>query len=446
MNFENVKTSLVEAAKGAGLKEYEIYYMQEESISAETLEDEISAFSSSVCGGVNFRCIHNGKMGYASSELLEEDEMRALVARAMSNAENMDTETDAQIFEGSEKYNEPLGLKHQRVDAARLKQVALDLQRCTYAQSELVAMGTQSAAMASKIDVMLINSHGLELSNSLYMCGAYTDAVVKRGEDAEDEFETASGLEPEMLEEASKKAVSGAIAKLGAAQIDSGKYDIIFSGKQMRALLGTYASAFSGKQAYNGLSLLAGKEGEKVASDCITIVDDPAREGSTMQTHFDGEGVATYRKNVIENGILKTLLYDIETAKKAGCITTGNGKRSSYASSIAIAPYNFYILGGDRSLSDIITGVSKGIYITELKGLHAGANAVTGDFSLESAGFIIENGKLGGAVRSFTVAGNFFELLKNIEEISNEVDFSLPSLTAFGAPDVLVRGMSIAGK
>ena len=93
-----------------------------------------------------------------------------------------------------------------------------------------------------------------------------------------------------------------------------------------------------------------------------------------------------------------------------------------------------------------MSGVTKGIYITELKGLHAGANAITGDFSIESAGFLIESGKRCGAVKSFTVAGNFFDLIKNIEDISNNVDFSIPSLTAFGAPDVLVRQMSVAGK
>ena len=112
------------------------------------------------------------------------------------------------------------------------------------------------------------------------------------------------------------------------------------------------------------------------------------------------------------------MLYDLATAKKVGVSSTGNGQRASYTSPVNISPYNFYIKGGEKSFDALISGVEKGIYITELKGLHAGANAVTGDFSIESAGFLIENGKLGGAVKSFTVAGNFFDLLKNIEDIS----------------------------
>ena len=95
----------------------------------------------------------------------------------------------------------------------------------------------------------------------------------------------------------------------------------------------------------------------------------------------------------------------------------------------------------------LLQQVGNGVYITELKGIHAGANAVTGDFSIESAGFLIENGKIGAPIKSFTVAGNFFELLKNIDSLSDTVDWGIPGgFTAFGAPAVLVRDMSVAGK
>jgi PmbA protein len=88
-----------------------------------------------------------------------------------------------------------------------------------------------------------------------------------------------------------------------------------------------------------------------------------------------------------------------------------------------------------------------GIYITEVKGLHAGANAVTGDFSVESAGFLIENGKKTRAIKNFTVAGNFFELLKSITALSDKIELGVPmSSTAFGSPAVLVPDMSVAGE
>ncbi len=446
MNFLQAKEILTAAAKAAGLTEYEIYYIQSESMAAETLKDEISSFSSSVEGGISFRCISNGKMGYASSELFEKEEMEALVKRAISNAANMDGEEIPEIFAGSEEYPETTHKAPADVSASTLKDVALDLQKKTYAESEYVTDGTQSGTFVSKMDVALVNSYGLELRNTLGSCGSYVQAVVNREGESEAEFKLCEGFEGGKFDSITHRTVEGALQKLGATEVESGKYDIIFSAKEMKSVLSTFSSVFSGKMAYEGLSLLKGKVGEKIAADCITVVDDPMREGSSMQTSFDGEGVATYTKNVIEDGVLKTLLYDLATAKKVGTHSTGNGHRGSYTSPVSIAPYNFYIKGGEKTLDELMAGVEKGIYITELKGLHAGANAVTGDFSIESAGFLIENGKMGGAVKSFTVAGNFFELLLGIEDISNKVDFSFGSLTAFGSPDVLVRNMSVAGK
>ena len=448
MKFDQVKASLVAAAVAAGLSEYEIYYMNDVSISAETLKDEISSFGSGVGGGVCFRCIYNGKMGYASSELLEEEEMKALVSRAISNAENMDSDGDAPIiFAGSASYASHSASVSELPGASVLKEIALDVQKRTYAANTAVTDGTQSGVMASKSEIELINSHGLELRNTVGMSGVFVQAVVCVDGESEDEFDFSEGLSEKSYEGISERTVKRALSKLGAGSVDSGKYDIVFSGKQMRALLGAFSEVFSGKQALNGLSLLEGKVGERVASDCVTLVDDPMRSESPMQTHFDGEGVATYRKNVIEKGVLKTLLYDLSTAAKKGCESTGNGQRASYTSPVDIAPYNFYIEGGEKSFEELIFGVERGIYVTELKGLHAGANAVTGDFSIESAGFMIENGKLCGAVKSFTVAGNFFDLMKNIEDISSDVDFGIPSsFTVFGAPDALIRQMSVAGK
>ena len=211
-------------------------------------------------------------------------------------------------------------------------------------------------------------------------------------------------------------------------------------------MLSTFKSVFSGKNARLGLSLLADKEGEKIASECVTLIDDPLMENNPATTPFDGEGVATYRKSVIENGVLQTLLYDIANAHKAGVNSTGNGQRASYAQQVNIAPFCFYIKEGSVSFEQALARMGDGLYVTELKGLHAGANAVTGDFSIESAGYLVENGMVSKAVKGFTVAGNFFEMLKSIEAVCDTVKFGLPSgFTTLGSPDVLLSEMSVAG-
>jgi PmbA protein len=195
------------------------------------------------------------------------------------------------------------------------------------------------------------------------------------------------------------------------------------------------------------MSLLAGKEGEKIASEIVNITDDPMREGVSIQTNFDAEGVAAYRKSIVEGGVLKTMLHNRETAKKAGVESTGNASKGGYASPVAVSPYAFCLEAGDKTEDELFAMAEGGIYITELKGLHAGANPITGDFSIESAGFKIVDGKLGEAVKSFTIAGNFFELLKSIAALSDTVEVAVTGgFTTFGSPAVLIHNMSVAGK
>lgn len=444
MDFEILRGILETEAKARGIDEYEIYFTSSQSVSTETLADDISSFASGTGAGVSFRCVVDGSIGNASTELFEENELKSLVARAQANAAVIESDSPAIIYGGSESYASPQKTAAQIPSAAEVKRLALKLQEKTYAESELVTDGTQSGVFAEASRYELANSKGLRLSNTVSVKGAFVQAVVNREGEAQEAFDFCTGYDDANL--LSRKAVKEAISKLGAAEIPSGKYKIIIDGKQMRALLSTFSSVFSGKNALLGLSLLAGKEGERIAAECVTLVDDPMREGSDMTTAFDGEGVATYKKNVVENGVLNTLLYDLAHAAKAGKTTTANGQRGSYASQVNIAPFCFYIKEGTLTDGELLRKMGDGLYITELKGLHAGADAVTGDFSIESAGYTVENGKLGRAVKGFTVAGNFFELLKNIEAVSDNVKFGLPSgLTSFGSPDVCVGEMSVAG-
>ena len=221
---------------------------------------------------------------------------------------------------------------------------------------------------------------------------------------------------------------------------------MIFSAKQVRALIGAFCGIFSGKNALLGLSLLAGKEEQTVASPLLTLIDDPFYAENPMQMPFDAEGVATKTKNLIENGVLKTLLYDLTYAKKAGKQPTGNAARGSIADPVSIGTYCLRIAPGADSPAQLLEKMGNGLYITELKGLHAGADAVTGDFSIESAGFLVENGKRKAPVHSFTVAGNFFELLRSIDGVADNVEMSLPSVSCTAAPDLLIRGLSVAGE
>ncbi len=446
MEFIEIKRIIDDEAKLRSVDEYELYYSKGTSISTETLKSEISSFASSASGGLCFRCITDGKMGYAATELFEEEELRSLVTRACENAKSIE-KAEGEIFAGSKEYEELPERKYAPMTAGDLKKIALEIQEKTYAEDSRVTDGTQSAAVTSYSELHISNSHGLELSRSAGASVVYAMPVIKDGDESQSGFEMeiySNNTDPEKL---AKGAVEKAISKLGARSIPSGKYNVVLDGKQMRTLLGVFSAAFSAKQAQSGLSLLAGKEGEKIGADIVTLTDDPMRDEMPFITNFDAEGVAAHKKTVIDHGVLKTLLYNLETAKKAGVESTGNASKGGYDSPVGISPYAFFIEAGDRSLDELFAQADNGIYITELKGLHAGADAVTGDFSVESAGYMIEGGKKTYAIKNFTIAGNFFKLLLDIVALSDKIEYGVPGgYTVIGAPAALLRDMSVAGE
>ena len=446
MNFEQIKKMLESEAKRLDIKEYDIFYVCSEGISAETLKDDISSFSSNVEGGVNFRCIVDGHIGCAGTQMFEESEILSLVSRAAANASLIENDEKGIIFGGSESYPEVPETNIAMPNAAEIKDFALKMQNQLYKESEYITDGTCTGRTASSFEMKLFNSKGLDLSykGAYEMC--YAQAVVSVNGESVEGFDFLSDCSERQITELPKKVTALALEKIGAGEVASGKYKIILDGKEMRNMLSAFAGAFSGKQALLGLSLLGDKVGEKVASECITVVDDPRCEWNPMKMSFDGEGVATYKKNVIEKGVLKTLLYDLATAERAGVQTTGNGQRTSYTAQVGIRPFAFYIEAGELNDDALKELMGDGIYITELKGLHSGLDSVTGDFSLESAGFTVENGKKTKAVKGFTVAGNFFDMPKNIVAVSSEIKHGGGGSTCFASPDILLGEMSVAGK
>lgn len=446
MNFEKLKNVIAEAAREAGVGEYEIYYTSSTQTTVGGLNRALNQFSSSTDGGVCLRVLVDGKMGYAATQLMEPEEMSELVLRAIDNAKNTEKPDETGLFAGSDSYEEPRMKQCEPLDAAELKRMALDVMEKCYAKSDKVCDGTSSEAITLGSTVRIVNSHGLDLVNNCAANAVIADAVIAEGEDKQSDFSIKICDETLDLDDVAQKAVDKALSKLGAGLVDTGKYDVIISGEQMRSILSAFSPAFSAKNAQMGLSLLAGKEGTAVAAPCITVTDDPMREGSTLGTTFDDEGVATHRKTVIEKGVLKTLLHNRETAKRAGVETTANASKASYSAPVGISPYVFCIEAGELTDEELLEKMGDGIIVTEVKGLHAGADAVTGDFSLESAGYMVRGGKRAEAVKSFTIAGNFFELIKNIDSVASTVKVNFLDSTTFGSPDVLVRGMSVAGK
>ncbi len=448
MNFTEIKNVLFTAAKAAGLTEYDVYYRVSTDLSAEALNGAPSAASFGAKGGVTFRCVVDGRLGAASGECLTESELQALIPRAMANALLVDADEEPIFYlpGQGEGYAVCTAEMPPMPEMGALRHAAMRLQERVYQGTPLAADGTESGVGGATVTVALANSRGLDLSHTAAMHYASVEAVVNKDGEPSFGYATGGALDDAALDAMADRATDDALARLGAGALKTGQYHAVFSARQVRALLGTYAGIFNGKNALLGLSLLGDKVGTEIAVPILSLYDDPFYEGNTMQMPFDAEGVPTRRKALVERGVLKTLLYDLTTAGKAGVTTTGNAARGSYAAAVSISPFCLSLGAGDKTLDELFCFVGDGIYITELKGLHAGCDAVTGDFSIEAAGFLIKDGKKAAPVRSFTVAGNFYDLLKSVTAVGSEIEKGISSFSMTAAPAVAVSGISVAGE
>ena len=436
MNFAQFKEIVVAKAQAMGIADYELYYQAEESTSVSAFQHEINQFTASLEGGVCFRCIVGGKMGYASTEAMCEAEAEAIVERAAENASVLEADEPVFLGEGGKTYAAVEDKSYPLPSTEELIAKVLSTQEAIYQADPAVVDGSSTQGISQRSSIAIVNSKGLDLSTEIAMSGLVVAAVVQQGQEKANDYQIKLGALDTLDSEAlTKKAAETALRKLGGEVAPTGQYPVIFDSEAMSDLLRTFGSIFSSEAAQKGLSRLSGKEGEVIASEVVTLVDDPFHPENPMPMPFDAEGSPTFKKNIIEKGVL------------AGKETTGNASKAGYDAPVGIRPFTMYLEGGDLTPEQLLEKAGNGVYINSLGGLHAGTNPVTGDFSLQSAGFMIEGGKKTTAVKSFTVAGNFYSLLQNIVAVAN--NSHLPTamgMTAFGAPDTLVEGLSIAGK
>ena len=448
MTFNEFKELVIAECAALGITEYELYYQVGSSTSVDTFQHSLNEFTSSYSGGLCFRCIVNGKMGYASTEDLSAEQAKAVVAKAVDSASVLESEEMVFLGEGGQEY-EPLNIAaYELPTTEELISTVLATQEKIYAADPAVIDGCQTQGIIETSEVAIYNSKGLDLHHSSNAAGLIAVGVVSNGQEMSNDYQIKLGKLDEIdTDQLVKKAVDGAKVKLGGEVAPTGQYPVIFNPDAMASLLNVYSSIFSSENAQKGLSKLAGAEGQVIAAPCVTLVDDPFHKENPEPINFDAEGSPTHKKNVIDGGVLTTLLYNLKTAAVAGKKTTGNAAKGGYDSPVAVRPFTMYLENGNMTEEELLQKAGNGVYINDLSGLHAGADPISGDFSLQSAGYMIENGKKTTYVKSFTVAGNFYDVLKSVVALADNC--TLPNamgMTAFGSPSVLVEGLSIAGK
>ncbi|WP_437281025.1 metallopeptidase TldD-related protein [Sorangium sp. So ce375] len=235
-----------------------------------------------------------------------------------------------------------------------------------------------------------------------------------------------------------REAARRTLRKLGARKVATCEAPVVFDPDAARSMIGLLGSCIMGSSIWRKSSYLVGREGTRIASDLITIVDDPLIPRAPGSRPFDGEGLLARRNVVVEQGVLKTYLCDSYSGRKLKRPPTASASRGA-GGGVGPSTSNFMLRPTSTPAAEIVRSTSRGLYVTEMMGF--GFNAVTGDFSRGASGFWIENGELAYPVSEVTISLNLDELLQRIDAVGDDLDLR----TSTSSPTFRVSSMTIAG-
>ena len=432
------------AAKEAGFENFEIFQELNEERTFTWFEGELDTYVTSHVLGTAFRGMYEGKMVNASSEDTSDDQMDDVLS-SMKTQAAMITSEDAEMPRGKEEINALEKKEFVHFDANDIKALLKKTEEKIFAFDKRIFQVNHLTFQESTSKRTIANTLGVDLEEESGVHVLVAGAAAKEGDEIRTgfEMEKADDLSALDLDEFIKRLGEDVLSQLNASIPSSGTYPVIIEKGALTQLFAAFADMFSGEQIHKGISPLRDSLNKQVFSDKITIVDDPACEDAALRCAFDDEGCPTRRKTLVENGVFKEMLHSTKSALAMNTESSGNGFRASYDSPIGVRPRNCMIVPGEKDLDGLMAEMKEGILITDFAGLHAGLNHVTGDFSLQSSGYLIKDGKKAGGLTLMTAAGNFLDLLSNVREVGSDLKWGIRSIVT---PSILFDSVSISGK
>lgn len=433
-----------------GFEAQEIYMLKSKNVEISVYDGEIDKYNLSEDGGVSYRGIVGGKMGYAYTEILDASQLQMLVDEAFGNASVIESEDKVFLHDGTGEYaaldnfNPSLSLvpMKEKID------FMLALEAKVKAFDPRIKNITHNSYDEVETYRWIKNTKGLDVEDRVNYCLAYAMPVATDGEDTRTGigYAISNDFYELSVDKIAEESAKDALQMLGAKSLKSKKCPVVIKNETFTQLFSAYMGLFSAERVQKNLSSMAGKLETVIASEVLTLIDDPHLHKALASSRFDAEGVATAKKAIIEKGVLKTFLHNLKTAAKDGVDSTGNASKGSYKGTIGIAASNLIIQPGNQTFDALLEDIEDGVYVTSFQGLHAGIDPISGDFSLQCSGFSIKSGKLDFPVSKITVAGNFFEMLKQIEAFADDFKFSIFSSDYMGSASCKIGGLTISGE
>jgi PmbA protein len=439
-------TWALDEAKKKGATAAEVLCVSAESLEAGVRMGEVEKLKSSRERRLGLRIFCGQSSATSSTAELERDSLSAFIANTVELTRLSAPDPWAGLPDKSlhPKSLPELSLADPDtgiVDADRALEIARRSENAALKFDPRIKNSGGAEFSSGRGQVLFVNSQGFsgQYVGTSYSLGA--GPIAQEGEAMQQGYWYTSNRRFGKLEEAESVGITAAkraIRRLGARKIKTTRAPVVFDPDMAAGLIRSIIGAASGPALYKGASFLIGQLGNTIAAPGVTIVDNALIAGGLGSKPFDGEGLPTSRKNVIDKGVLATYLLDCYSARKLGLAPTGNAARS-VGEAPSVSTTNLYLEPGSYTPAQIIGSVKQGLYLTETIGF--GVNMVTGDYSRGAGGIWIENGELAYPVQEITIAGNLKDMFASVEMIGNDLNWRSSTV----APTLKIAEMTIAG-
>ncbi len=445
-NVERMSRSLVDMALDGGALLADVVYSDSITRTVSMRDGELENSKSSQAGGIGIRVVdQDGRQGIASTNCFDQGSMGQIVRWSMDNCalsepDQWVTMAHPSSFEGEDG----LELWDERVrlisGEERLEMCARMHKEASETDDRIVSVRSSSWSDGVGYSYYT-NSLGVSSWHRGSIVAAGLSLVAEEGQAMEigGAGDHRRHLEDMDLSDIVGRAVKDSVSALNGKPIPSGRYDLFLPPDAACSILDVLSEMFFASSVQKGRSPFRDRIGDVISTPCLRIVDDGRLLRGMGSSALDGEGTPCGRKILVEDGKLKGFLYCLSSAKRDGVLSTGNGFRG-ISSNPDVDITNLFIDGGEDDPSEMVSSISRGLWVSELLGLHT-VNSVTGEFSLGAKGIMIENGVAKGPISGVTVAGNVLDLLKAVSHVGTDLRF----FGDMGAPSLVVRDVALAG-
>jgi PmbA protein len=424
----------------------EVYLQKSEGVDVEVRDQAVERLKNTQAAGYGLRLIVDRRLAFVSSSDMRDESLEKTVAKGVDLARHS-TADESNVFEGPSAEKVTVETYDEDIDSISIDQkvgLLKDIETLCFAFDPVISKMEGVSYTDRKTETVIANTEGLLSGRRSTFFEIGAAVVAEKDGEVENGWEGMETRFFDRLDAPSKMASSAcekAISRLGARTVATQDVPVIFDRQVAFTVLAHLFRMVDGERVASGVSMLKDRVGDRIGTDLVTVVDDPTLPGLPGSRPFDDEGTPSRRNLILDRGVLRGFLFDVQNGRKMGMNSTGNAGRGGFRSLPGVASTNYFLAAGESTPDEIIARTDRGFLVTSLAGWWVGIDPATGGYSSGAKGFWIENGEKVYPVKNTTIASDVLTMLSRVDAVGSDL------LHRFGTvgPTFRVSEMKVGG-